>query len=349
MKKIFLIGVLIGFAAVASLPGCKPDPSVDTVTPDTSLNISFSVPHGWPQPVYTFQNNQLTQAGFELGRKLFYDTRLSADNTISCGTCHQQFAAFAHLDHTVSHGIHELLGTRNSPALFNIAWQPGFFWDGGVNNIENQPINPMQNPVEMDQPVSETITKLSADEQYRSMFNTVFGSDTINSQRIFRALAQFMAAMVSDNSKYDQYTRGEATLTEQELHGLTLVREKCEGCHKEPLFSDYSYRNNGLTVNTTYNDSGRAHITQDPADSHKFKVPSLRNVARSSPYMHDGRFSTLDAVLEHYRSGIYQWPNVDPLVKDGITMSDQDKADIIAFLNTLTDETFLHDPRFSEP
>lgn len=350
MKKLLIIILLGGLAAVASLPGCKPDPSIDIAAPDTSLNISFTLPDGWPQPAYTFTNNTLTQAGFELGRKLFYDTRLSKDNTISCGSCHQQFAAFAHLDHNVSHGIHDLLGTRNTPALFNMAWQSSFFWDGGVTNIENQPINPMQNPVEMDQPVTEAITKLSADEQYRSMFNTAFGSDTINSQRIFKALAQFMAAMVSDNSKYDKYIRGESggELTAQELSGLSLFRLKCGNCHPEPLFTDDKFHNDGLTLDPTFNDTGRIRITGNTQDRYKFKVPSLRNVARSAPYMHDGRFSTLDAVLEHYRSGIYVWHNADPLLRQNIGMSEQDKADIIAFLNTLTDETFLHDLRFSE-
>lgn len=351
MRKLLILGSIVAVIGILSLPACKPDPSVEIKAPDTSGNISFSVPSGWPQPAYTFAGNALTQSGFELGRKLFYDTRLSRDNTVSCASCHQQFAAFAHLDHPVSHGINNLLGRRNAPVIFNAAWQNSFFWDGGVNNIENQPINPIQNPVEMDLTIAEVITKLAGDNTYKSMFNKAFGSDTINSQRIFKAFAQFMAAMVSANSKYDKYVRGESggTLTQQELHGLSLFREKCTACHTEPLFTDNSFRNNGLSLDPSLNDSGRIRITNDPLDRYKFKVPSLRNIALSEPYMHDGRFTTLDGVLEHYRTGIYQWPNVDTLLKNGISMSDQDKDDIISFLKTLSDETFTHDTRFSEP
>lgn len=351
MKKCLLLVCIVAIIASLSLPGCKPDPSIEIKTPDISGNISFSVPQGWPQPVYTFTNNTLTQAGFELGRKLFYDTRLSRDNTISCASCHQQFAAFSHLDHPVSHGINNLLGIRNAPSLFNIAWQKSFFWDGGVNSIELQPVNPIQNPVEMDMTIPEVITKLSADNTYKSMFSKTFGNDTINSQRMLRALAQFMASMVSANSRYDKYVRGESggTLSTQELHGLSLFREKCTACHTEPLFTDNSFRNNGLSLDPNLNDSGRARITGEQQDKYKFKVPSLRNVALSAPYMHDGRITSLDGVLEHYRSGVYQWPNVDSLLRNNISMSDQDKDDIISFLKTLTDDTFIPDTRFSAP
>ncbi len=351
MKKTLIVAILICLAAGLSLPGCKPDPSINIAPPDTSGNISFAVPAGWPQPVYTFENNQLTQNGFVLGRKLFYDPRLSRDNTISCGTCHQQFAAFSHLDHAVSHGINNLLGKRNAPALFNMAWMPTFFWDGGVINIENQPINPIQNPVEMDLPIADVITKLKGDDTYKTMFTSAFGSDTINSQRIFRALAQFMAAMVSNNSKYDKYVRGESggNFDEQELRGLSLFRTKCALCHTEPMFTDYKYRNDGLRADSNTGDVGRMLITGNVQDQFKFKVPSLRNIALTAPYMHDGRFSTLDAVIEHYRSDIFQWRNTDPALRFNIALSDQDKADIISFLKTLSDETFTHDPRFSEP
>lgn len=351
MKKCLLLVCIVVVIGGLSLPGCKPDPSIEIKAPDISGNISFSVPQGWPQPVYTFANNALTQAGFELGRKLFYDTRLSRDNTISCASCHQQFAAFSHLDHPVSHGINNLLGIRNAPSLFNIAWQKSFFWDGGVNSIELQPVNPIQNPVEMDMTIPEVITKLNADNTYKSMFSKAFGNDTVNSQRMLRAMAQFMASMVSANSRYDKYVRGESggTLSTQELHGLSLFREKCTACHTEPLFTDNSFRNNGLSLDPNLNDSGRARITGEQQDKYKFKVPSLRNVALSAPYMHDGRITSLDGVLEHYRNGVYQWPNVDSLLRNNISMSDQDKDDIISFLKTLTDDTFIHDTRFSAP
>jgi cytochrome c peroxidase len=224
-------------------------------------------------------------------------------------------------------------------------------WDGGVNNVENQPINPIQNPVEMGEALPHVLSKLSSDATYRAMFKDAFGDETINSQRLFKALAQFMIAMVSYNSRYDKYIRGEAggTLTGQELNGLSLFRSKCESCHKEPLFSDYSFHNNGLSPDPNLKDSGRMHITGNPADLYKFKVPSLRNVELSRPYMHDGRFNTLDAAVEHYRTDIYHSPTLDTLLTNGISMSDQDKQDIISFLLTLTDTTYVHDSRFSDP
>lgn len=352
MKKLIIITTItVIFIAAISITGCKRDVSLDDVLPDSSALISFTVPEGWPQPIYTFNNNKLTQQGFELGRKLFYDVRLSKDKSVSCGSCHQQFAGFAHLDHPLSHGINGLFGLRNSQGIFNMAWKPAFFWDGGVINIENQPINPIENPVEMGNTVTNVVNDLSSDAGYKMLFAKAFGDETINSQRIFKALAQFMAAMVSSNSKYDKYIRKEAggEFTEQELRGLTLFREKCASCHKEPLMSDFSYRNNGLAPDIALNDTGRAHITADAADRYKFMVPSLRNIDLSRPYMHDGRFNTLDAVLEHYRSGIMASENLDPSLKDGIEMTDQEKADIISFLKTLSDNSFTKDKRFSEP
>jgi len=333
-----------------AVSGCRHDMQLAAI-PDTSGIISFRVPAGWPQPRYTFQNNKLTQEGFELGRKLFYDTRLSRDNTISCASCHAQFAAFSHLDHPLSHGIDGLFGTRNSPGIFNMAWKPLYFWDGGVINLENQPINPIENPVEMDEKIADVVAELGADAGYRSLFKNTFGDETVNSQRIFKALAQFMGAIVSANSRYDKYMRGEegGEMSAQELHGLSLFRAKCASCHAEPLFTDYSFRNNGLLADPGLNDSGRAHITANAGDRYKFMVPSLRNVDLTRPYMHDGRFYTLDAVLEHYRTGIAGYPNLDPALTGGIAMSDQDKTDIIAFLKTLSDNVFIKDKRFSEP
>lgn len=336
--------LIIVLAAITLVHSCKPDPPI---SPD--LQISFETPKGWPQPYYNFENNKLTSAGFELGRKLFFDPRLSDDNTISCGSCHQPFSAFAQLDHPVSHGINNLLGTRNAQALFNLNWHTSFFWDGGVNHIENQPINPIQNPVEMAETLPNIIAKLNQDEDYKSRFTATFGSDTINSQRIFKALAQFMGMLVSNHSKYDKYTRGEdgGNMTADELAGLGIFEDKCASCHKPPLFSDFSFRNNGL-MPTAINDSGRAHITRDPDDLYKFSVPSLRNLKYSPPYMHDGRFSSLDKVLDHYATGIHQSPTLDPLLQNGIQLSATQRANLLAFLNTLNDETFVKDPRFQE-
>lgn len=336
--------LVVAFAAIALVYSCKPDPSI---TP--AEQISFDIPKGWPQPYYNFESNKLTTAGFELGRKLFFDPRLSSDNTVSCGSCHQPFSAFAQLDHPVSHGVNNLLGTRNSPALFNLNWHTSFFWDGGVNHIENQPINPIQNPVEMAEKLPNIIAKISQDQDYKTRFAAAFGSDTINSQRIFKALAQFMGMLVSNNAKYDKYQRGEdgGNMNTSELAGLGIFENKCASCHKPPLFSDFSFRNNGL-LPSVVNDSGRAHITRDPLDLYKFSVPSLRNLKYTSPYMHDGRFSSLNDVLDHYATGIHPSATLDPLLQSGIPLNATERANLLAFLNTLNDESFVKDPRFQE-
>lgn len=348
MKRRSIAILLWAGLSIFLATGCKPDPSFN---PDTGTPVSFYVPDGWPSPVYTFENNTLTQAGFDLGKKLFYDTRLSRDNTISCGSCHQQFAAFSHLDHPLSHGIDGLFGVRNSPSLFNMAWHPAFFWDGGVNHIEVQPFSPITNPVEMDETMDNVVAKLNADSDYPAKFKAVFGDNTITSQRIFKALAQFMCALISDKSKYDKYKRGEpgGELTTQEMTGLNLFRQKCASCHTEPLFTDFSYRNNGLLPNPNLNDSGRGRITLAPEDMHRFKVPSLRNVTKSAPYMHDGRFNTLEQVLQHYRTGITYSATLDTLLTNGISMTDDEQAAVISFLKTLTDDELLKDQRFAEP
>lgn len=347
-KTTTVIFIVCMFALLqAVMIGCSSDPSFEVTKQENP--IQFTIPQNWPKPFYNFENNTLTAQGFELGRRLFFDPRLSRDNSTSCGSCHQQFAAFAQSDHDVSHGVDGKLGTRNSPPLFNLNWHTSFFWDGGVNHIESQPINPIQNPVEMDEKMDNIIVKLKADERYKAAFKAAFGDETINSQRIFKALAQYMGMLVSSNSKYDKYVRGEqgGNMNGAELAGLTVFRAKCETCHKEPLFSDFSFRNNGLHP-TSVNDSGRAHITRSTADLYKFKVPSLRNLKYSYPYMHDGRFTSLEQVLNYYTSGIQPSATLDPVLASGITLTPEDKTNLLAFLNTLNDETFIKDSRFSE-
>lgn len=337
------------FALFILWQSCKVDPEINPQLP--ADNIQQVVPKGWPEPVYKFQNNPLSENGFILGRALFYETLLSRDNTISCGSCHQQFVAFAHADHDLSHGVDGLIGDRNSPGLFNLNWQPNFMWDGGVNHIEVQPLAPITNPVEMDETLPSVITKLKASEKYRLLFKNAFGDENVTTERIFKAMAQFMGMLYSYNSKYDLHIRGEkgGTFTEQEATGYSVFKQKCANCHKEPLFSDFSFRNNGLSVNTILQDSGRMRITNDPADRYKFKVPSLRNVYLTAPYMHDGRFTSIDAVLNHYTSGIVSSPTLDPLLQSGIQLSTDEKQQLIAFLKTLSDYKFIFDNRFKDP
>ncbi|WP_276132630.1 cytochrome-c peroxidase [Polluticoccus soli] len=346
MKRIIIAGCSLFFITATALTACKPDPSLG---PDHSGDIGFEVPKGWPAPVYNFQGNTLTKEGFELGKKIFFDQRLSRDNSTACGSCHQPFAAFAHLDHDLSHGINNQLGNRNSPPIFNMNWHTSFFWDGGVNHLEVQPIGPIQNPVEMGEQLEHVVAKLAADAEYKTMFKAAFGDETINSQRMLKALAQFMGSMVSSNSKFDKYRRGEAggAMNESELNGLAVYQDKCAGCHKEPLFSDFEFRNNGLEPNAL-NDSGRARITHLPGDMRKFKTPSLRNLKYTPPYMHDGRFTTLEQVLDHYASGVKQSPTLDPMLQNGIQLTTQQRTDLLAFLNTLNDEEFVKDKRFQE-
>ncbi len=341
MKKI----LFISFLAVV-IVSCSVDPEIKPAV--TAESVKEIIPPGWPTPHYNFNNNPLTLDGFTLGRNLFYDPILSSNNAISCGSCHQQFAAFSNSGHDFSHGINGLLGNRNAPAIQNLNWNPYFMHDGGILNIEVMPLGPITNPVEMNESLSNVIQKLSTSNKYRQLFTKAYGNDTINSQRIFKAIAQFMGTMYSYNSKYDNVKSGKDNFTTQEQSGYNLFVQKCASCHKEPLFSDYNFRNIGLSVNIALHDSGRARITGNPLDKYKFKTPSLRNIEKTAPYMHDGRFYTLDQCLTHYISGIVSSPTLDPQLSSGITMTIQEKNDIIVFLKTLTDTKFLTDYRYSE-
>ena len=197
--------------------------------------------------------------------------------------------------------------------------------------------------------VDSVLRKLRKDTIYIRMFREAFGSNVINSQRMLKALAQFVGNLISCNSKYDKVKRGEATFESYEENGYNIFKSKCATCHTEPLFTDNSFHNNGLSLNNYLCDNGRMNITGDPKDSLKFKVPSLRNIARTQPYMHDGRFYTLDQVIEHYRKGIVVSPTLDTVLKNKITMTDLEKRDLKYFLWTLTDTSFLKNPRFSQP
>lgn len=315
----------------------------------TQKDVEFTIPKGFPKPVYDFKNNTPTPAGFVLGRKLFYDPILSKDSSISCGFCHQRIAAFAHIDHALSHGINGLIGKRNVPPLENLIWNTSFMWDGRINHLEIQPLSPISNPIEMNETIGHIIVKLQRNKEYVTMFKQAFGDSIVSSKNILKALAQFTGLMISDNSRYDKYMRGEDTLSTSELEGLKLFRANCEQCHKEPLFTDYSFRNTGLAIDTNLNDSGEADVNGNMKDFGKFKVPTLRNIEMTYPYMHDGRFRTLKQVLDHYTQKFTKKSGADPILVKGIKLSETDKTNIIAFLKTLTDETFLHDKRFADP
>lgn len=317
------------------------------------LDYTVFLPSNFPAPRYDLAANPVTREGFLLGKKLFYDPVLSRDSTISCGSCHVSFSGFTQHGHNVSHGIDDLLGKRNSLPTQNLIWKDDFFWDGGVFHLDLVPLAPIANEVEMDESPSNVLAKLQRNPEYRQRFEAAFGSSEVTSLRFLQAMSQFMAMLVSANSRYDKYVRGEdgGTLSDVELAGLQTFQQKCATCHATDLFTDNSFRNNGFRDDFT-NDPGRYHITLNVADIGKFKVPSLRNVELTGPYMHDGSISSLQAVMEHYAGGVKPTPTLDPLLQQngtlGIALDESEKSNLIAFLKTLTDWDFVRDTRFAE-
>lgn len=336
------IGIFIALGA--TLNGCHKQGPGKPVTP-----VVFTVPDGFPEPNYTFEGNPLTEEGIALGRKLFYDGRLSADGNFSCAACHQQFAAFATFDHDLSHGIDNQFTTRNAPGLFNLVWLKELHQDGGIANLEVQPLAPITAPNEMGEDLGNVLNKLKQDADYPGLFRAAFGSEEINSQRMLHALAQFTGIMVSARSKYDRVISGGDHFTLQEEKGYTVFKAHCASCHAEPLFTDQSYRNTGIALNAYLKDYGRMRITGNKEDSLKFRVASLRNIMLTFPYTHDGRFYSIDNVLDHYATGIQQSATLDPLLRDGIILSSPERQNLKAFLTTLTDSSFIADPRFAPP
>ncbi len=317
----------------------------------TDAVYHFKKPQGWPTPTYDFKRNPLTAQKILLGRALFFDPILSADSTISCTSCHLQFTAFTHVDHKLSHGIAGRIGTRNSPAVMNLAWGKLFMWDGAVNHLDMQPLAPITHPAEMGSSIDTVLVKLNRSPMYRRLFYKAFPDSSITGEHFLKAISQFMLTLVSANSKYDKVKRKEPGIafTPQEENGYRLFRANCASCHSEPLFTTNGFANNGLPVDTTLNDYGRIKITNSPADSLHFKIPTLRNIEFSYPYMHDGRFRRLQDVINHYTSGIRHSPTLSPQLNRPIVLSANEKVDLLAFLLTLTDKEFLFNPDFSFP
>lgn len=302
----------------------------------------FVVPPGWAEPSYDLARNPLRSEVVDLGRKLFFDPGLSQDGTVSCATCHNPSAAFAQPDHALSHGIFNRSGTRNSPALFNLAWETEFMWDGRINHLDAQPLAPLTDNTEMGNTLPAALAYLRRTAPYPQAFRAAFGDTTVTTDRFVKAFSQFMLTLQSYNSPYDRFMRQEpgAALSVSELNGLLLFRENCTSCHTEPLFTNHQYKRNGLAAG---NDRGRANISQRAADSLRFKVPSLRNVQVTAPYMHDGRFNTLREVLDHYTSRANPHHNPASEVARPITLHPKDKDDLVAFLNALTDRQFIRE------
>jgi cytochrome c peroxidase len=309
----------------------------------------FEVPQNWPKPSYDFKRNPLTKQKVELGRELFYDPILSKNNLISCASCHSPYTAFTHVDHDLSHGIDDRIGTRNSPALMNLAWHNLYMWDGAINHLDMQALAPISHPDEMGETMEHVVQKLQQTSKYRTLFKKAFNDTIITGAHTLKAMSQFMLTLVSANAKYDSVMRKQRHFTEQENKGYQLFKQHCSSCHTEPLFTNTGFENNGLPIDTTLNDVGRMRITKNSQDSLKFKVPTLRNIEFSFPYMHDGRFKKISEVLMHYTSGIVHSKTLAPQLQQPILLSSNDKVDLTAFLLTLTDKTFLFNSKHTFP
>jgi cytochrome c peroxidase len=350
----------------ASLFSCSKDIGTESIRPDhitTPYDLTYPPYFGSPQIP---SNNPTTKEGVLLGRMLFYEKKLSGDNTMSCASCHKQKFAFS--DSTAfSKGIDGINSKRSSIALSNLAWQNKFFWDGKANNLEEQVAFPIQNPIEMHQDLSLAVNELQATSTYPPLFKAAFGSNLINAQNISKAIAQFERTLISSKSRYDQFRSGNsAALSNQEKNGYLLFTThpvpainlrggNCGDCHSGDLQQNKTFQNNG--IDSVYTDLGFEVISGNSFDSAKFKVPSLRNIELTAPYMHDGRFNTLQEVLLHYNDHVNSKAQIfSPLIAASNTpggttldLTAQEMADIIAFLHTLTDTSFTTDTTFSDP
>ncbi|MFK8101049.1 MAG: cytochrome-c peroxidase [Saprospiraceae bacterium] len=306
-------------------------------------------PDYFPAPAYDFTKNGLTKEKIALGRALFYEPKLSKDNTISCASCHSPYNGFAHTDHDLSHGINDQIGTRNAPALFNLAWQKSFMWDGAINHLDMQALAPISHPKEMNESIASIVQKLQTEAKYPPFFLRAFGDSVITGEYILKSLSQFQLTLVSAGAKYDQVKNGTADFSLQEANGYRLFQANCNSCHVEPLFSSYDFASNGLAIDTTLNDFGKSTISKKATDQLLFKIPSLRNLSYTYPYMHDGRFRKLRAVLKHYTEEIVPHDNLAPSLQKGITLRAREQTDLIAFLLTLNDQEFVFNAEHQFP
>ncbi|RSK47022.1 cytochrome-c peroxidase [Hymenobacter rigui] len=360
---VFLfVAVVLGVAGCGGKEEEKQAPYVTTPYP-------LTLPASLPQNASVPAENPLTVEGVELGRKLFYEVKLSGNGTQSCASCHQQSRAFTD-GQLRAIGAEGQTHRRNTMSLVNLLWEKNLAWDGAATSLEQQARTPIENPVEMHQLLADGVRKLQQTTLYPPLFQKAFGSTTITEDNVLKALAQFERTLISANSRYDRYLRKEISLTPTERAGAALFNNHpgevsglfirggaCHHCHisENGLFSSPDFFNNGLDASFT--DPGRSGITNQASDRGKFKAPSLRNIAQTAPYMHDGRFQTLEQVLDHYNEHIQVTsPGVDPNVLLSNTpngtrldLTAQEKTQLVAFLKTLTDSTFLTDKRFSDP
>ena len=327
----------VGSVFVFSFLGCSEAP----IEPE--VEAYFTSPSHFPARLYDNPANELSAEKVALGKALFFDPILSVDSTISCGSCHQIEYAMSDRNRKFSIGVDGQLGTRNSPALFNLAWQEDFMWDGGVNHLEFVPLAPIENHIEMNLDFVEAMDRLNNSKYYRTEFKRIFDVDHISDREFLYAMAQFMAVMVSAESKYDDMVLGKSKFSMDEQKGYELFKTNCAECHAEPLFTSTTFKNNGL--DSTITDEGRKRTTTYEEDLGKFKVPSLRNLAYTAPYMHDGKLKTLEEVLDHYSDGIQSNSQSPPDIEN-LNLSELEKQQIISFLHTLNDEKFVTNELF---
>lgn len=342
------------FSAMVFTACNQPDDGDVYVTTPYVLQIPEGLP---PMDPFIPTDNPMTVEGVALGRKLFYDPLLSGDNSQACATCHLQENGFSD-PRRFSEGIDGSIGNRNAMAIINLGWnQFGFFWDGREMTLEDQALKPVTNPVEMNTTWPEVEAKLNANEEYRTLFKQAYNVDRIDSLTVAKAIAQFERTLISANSKFDKwYNQQVLQLNESELRGFVLYNGEgadCFHCHGlGGLLTDNRFRNNGMDTDFSA-DEGRYLVTGNAADRGKFRTPTLRNIEMTAPYMHDGRFFTLEEVVDHYSEHVQQSETIDPLMElvadGGAQLTQQDKADLIAFLKTFTDQDFLTDPAFSDP
>lgn len=335
------------------LTACRKE--VHTEVENGLQTYTLQNPTGFPQMEIP-ADNPMTVEGVALGRKLFYDPILSGNQSQSCSSCHQQEFAFSDSGKRLSTGIDGLPGTRNAQAIVNPGFQQRFFWDGRAIGLEQQILGPVPNPLEMHLSWKKAAERLSNHPEYRKEFKRVFGSEKIDSGHVSKAIAQFLRTFISANSRFDKRARNELNLSLSELNGYVIFnteRGDCFHCHPADggrLFTDNRFHNNGL--DSVFIDPGLFAISGNPADKGKFLTPSLRNIALTAPYMHDGRFATLEEVIEHYNHGGTPSSTIDPLMKNvgkGLNLTPKEKADLLAFLHALTDSSFIQDKRYSSP
>ena len=348
----------LGAAVLAtSLSACQDPGTTSPKTPDVDPNTYILPKLDSTLPAMIIpKDNPLTKAGVRLGRRLFYDSILSGALNKSCAFCHSQKSAFADAGMTHSIGAGGAFSTLNSPNIVNLGWGSVQFWDGRAADLEAQALAPVANPEELNLPWVDAMARLKAHPEYPALFQEAFGSSEPDSMLVVKAIAQFERTLISYNSKYDKWKRGEADLTESEYRGNTIFfseRGECFRCHNAPLFTDNDFHNNGL--DSVFEQEDRSTVPGNSTEVGKWKTPTLRNVAVTPPYMHDGRIVSMEDAIEHYNSGIIPTPTLDPYLSGIFSrppaqrFTDQEKTDLLAFLNCLTDSTFLTNPDFGPP